>query len=491
MIEAVYEAIKQQKDVRKNLSLFRQCLKEETPKVEIQPEVFINLLSDSDAKVRKNAALALGDIECEEALFSLYHAYEIEEKNFVKSSYLIAMGKLDCKKYLPDFKRRYENLCAIVPTEEEKKHVNEQIKELEKIFLKYEGRTKHKFTGYKEKNSILLTVSKECRGIVCEQLKREKTQMHPLGVVIEAADLTPYLYLRTYRELLFLLDCSKKLEGNPDTIGKELAESNLLEKLEKCHEGAAPFYFRLEIRSSQPLDKRTVFAKRIAAVLEEKSGRRLINSTSDYEVEIRLLQSKDGYFFPCVKLYTIPMRRFSYRKNSIATSIHPATAALMMEIARPYLQEGAQVLDPFCGVGTMLIERDKFIPAGDMYGTDIFGEAIEKARENTALAEKKIAYVNRDFFDFTHEYLFDEIISNMPVKGKKTKEEQSAFYEHFFEKAAKHLKENGVMVLYSNEKGFIKRQMRVDKRFHLLKEYLMREKDEYYLFVIRFKGENA
>ena len=67
MIEAVYEAIKQQKDVRKNLSLFRQCLKEETPKVEIQPEVFINLLSDSDAKVRKNAALALGDIECEEA----------------------------------------------------------------------------------------------------------------------------------------------------------------------------------------------------------------------------------------------------------------------------------------------------------------------------------------------------------------------------------------------------------------------------------------
>lgn len=491
MIEAVYEAIKQQSDVRKNLSLFRQCLKNETLEVEIQPEVFMNLLSDSDAKIRKNAALILGDLGCEEALFSLYHAYETEEKNFVKSSYLAAMGKLNCKKYLPDFKKRYEMLCALVPAEEDKKHINAEIKELEKIFLKYEGRTKHKFTGYKEEHSILLTVSKECREIVCGQIKKDKKQIHPLGVKVETADLKPYLALRTYRELLFFLDCEKKLSENPDKIGQALAESDLLSKLEKCHEGDAPFYFRLEIRSNQPLDKRTVFAKRIAAVLEEKSDRKLINSTSDYEVEIRLLQSKDGYFFPCVKLYTIPMRRFLYRKNSIATSIHPATAALMMEIARPYLQEGAQVLDPFCGVGTMLIERDKFIPAGDMYGTDIFGEAIEKARENTALAEKKIAYVNRDFFDFTHEYLFDEIISNMPVKGKKTKEEQSSFYEHFFEKAAKHLKENGVMVLYSNEKGFIKRQMRVDKRFHLLKEYLMREKDEYYLFVIRFKGENA
>ena len=36
MIEAVYEAIKQQSDVRKNLSLFRQCLKNETLEVEKQ-----------------------------------------------------------------------------------------------------------------------------------------------------------------------------------------------------------------------------------------------------------------------------------------------------------------------------------------------------------------------------------------------------------------------------------------------------------------------
>ena len=59
MIETVYEAIKKQQDVRKNLSLFRQCLKEETLKETAEPEIFIKLLFADDAKVRKNAALVL------------------------------------------------------------------------------------------------------------------------------------------------------------------------------------------------------------------------------------------------------------------------------------------------------------------------------------------------------------------------------------------------------------------------------------------------
>lgn len=44
------------------------------------------------------------------------------------------------------------------------------------------------------------------------------------------------------------------------------------------------------------------------------------------------------------------------------------------------------------------------------------------------------------FFDFTHKYLFDEIISNMPLRGKKTREEQDAFYSQFFDCAGKFLK---------------------------------------------------
>ena len=82
----------------------------------------------------------------------------------------------------------------------------------------------------------------------------------------------------------------------------------------------------------------------------------------------------------------------------MATSIHPAMAATLVKAAEPYLKEDAQILDPFCGVGTMLIERDIAVPAREKYGIDIFGDAIEKAKRNTALANCRVNYIQRDFF---------------------------------------------------------------------------------------------
>lgn len=489
MIETVYGAIEKKEDLRKNLSMFRQCMKEEELPENVNPEVFCSLLEEEDPKVRRNAALILGEIGAQDSLFLLYHAYEKEDKNFVKSSYLTAMGRLDCSAYLDSFQRKYKELCEFVPAEEDKKHINAQIKELDKILLKLQGMQKHKFTGYRQKNKVILTIGREFCGTVKKQVRRGEVKEHPLGVEVLTGDLKPLLEIRTYRELLFSLDCKQKIEPDAAAAGAEIAKSNLLSFLEKCHDGEAPFYFRLEIRSKMPLDKKAEFAKKAATVIEEKSKRKLINSTTDYEVEIRLLQSRDGFFFPCIKLFTIPMQRFSYRKNSIAASIHPSQAALIMQLVRPYLKEDAQVLDPFCGVGTMLMERKWLVSAKDMYGLDIYGEAIEKARENTDLAGERIQYINRDFFDFTHKYLFDEIVTNMPARGKKTKEEQDNFYERFFQKAAQQLKENGILILYSNEIGFVKKQLRLDSRFRLLQEYCMRKKDGYYIFVVRYKGE--
>lgn len=69
----------------------------------------------------------------------------------------------------------------------------------------------------------------------------------------------------------------------------------------------------------------------------------------------------------------------------------------MLYLAKPYLKEDAAVLDPFCGVGTMLIERNKVLPARSLYGIDIYGQAIEGARENTELAGAEISYIQKNF----------------------------------------------------------------------------------------------
>ena len=38
--------------------------------------------------------------------------------------------------------------------------------------------------------------------------------------------------------------------------------------------------------------------------------------------------------------------------------------------------------------------------------------------------------------------------------------------------------------MYSNEKNFVKKQLRIQKNFTMLQEYNMDEKDRYYLFII-------
>jgi 23S rRNA G2445 N2-methylase RlmL len=185
-----------------------------------------------------------------------------------------------------------------------------------------------------------------------------------------------------------------------------------------------------------------------------------------------------------VKCAAFADHRFDYRKNAISASIHPSTAALLMELAAPYLKEDAQIMDPFCGVGTMLIERDRRVPAREMYATDIFGEAIEKGRENAALAGARINFIHRDFFDFRHDYLFDEIITNMPVRGKKTREEMDALYGNFFGKVLEIAQEEATVILYTNELGFVKKQLRLRKQFTLLQETCILDKTGFYLLII-------
>ena len=85
----------------------------------------------------------------------------------------------------------------------------------------------------------------------------------------------------------------------------------------------------------------------------------------------------------------------------------------------------------------MLIERNKAVKAKEMYGLDIFGEAIEKARINAQQAGCRIQFINRDFFTFEHAYLFDEIISDLPqVTQAKPKQEIHELYLEFSEGAA-------------------------------------------------------
>jgi tRNA G10 N-methylase Trm11 len=151
-------------------------------------------------------------------------------------------------------------------------------------------------------------------------------------------------------------------------------------------------------------------------------------------------------------------------------------SALAAELARPWLREGAQILDPFCGTGTLLIERCLAVNADPVYGVDRFGEAVEKARVNAQITDQcrnaPIHFINRDFFEFTHEYPFDEIITELPNEEA----DQTDFAKRFLSKAGSLLKDEAVLVVVTDAPGALKEALRSEKDYTVQQEYLLNER---------------
>ena len=73
-----------------------------------------------------------------------------------------------------------------------------------------------------------------------------------------------------------------------------------------------------------------------------------------------------------------PLHRRSYRQFTRPGSVHPPLAAALVRLARPY--DGARLLDPCCGVGTIPIEAaDQEL---SIIGSDRDKDAITAAKAN-------------------------------------------------------------------------------------------------------------
>ena len=485
MREVIEELLKQE-NTRQNLSRLRSLIKEHECKVQAyellkeHDDLLISFLASEDAKTRKNAALLIGDLQISHLADDLFKAYESENTRFVKSSYLTALLQLDIPQLVPKLVDQKKLLEQTEITEENRKHVDEELREINKILIKYNGIKRHTPILEGVRAELLLTTNKLHREIVRRQLPVKETKLHPLGVIVKTDNIRLIMKVRTYRQMYFMINTEGLLSGDEREMASQLWKSDMYDILRRMHREPGPFYYRIESSADGE------FQSRLSAALDRLSGGKLINSANNYEIVIKLIQTRDGSYFPCLRLCSVKDDRFTYRKNVLSTSIHPSTAALLVELAKPYLKENAQIMDPFCGVGTMLIERKLAVPARDIYATDIYGDAIEMGRENARMAQTGINFIHRDFFDFKHDYKFDELITDMPVRGKQTRSEMELFYERFFDKAKQILAKGGIIVMYSNEIGFVKKQIRLRPEYKLLQETCILDKKGFYLFVIRY-----
>lgn len=489
-----FEHIKKNEDVRQNLISIKAELKSGQGLEELkmlfhkEPGVLVSKLGHEDAKVRKNVALVLGSLGTPECRDVLWKAYRGETQRFVRSVYPQALKGCDCRNLLDRLKEQRRELLAEEETPETEKHRQEELRALNALLAQYEKPKGHRFTGFLRPSDVILITHRDYREATLKQVAEGQCVLLKTGVKVLGGNLESLMKLRTFRELLFCVNTEEELSRA--RVAEGLASSNLLPLLKGVHQGEGPFYFRIECKSRMSLEERSAFTKKLAARLEVLTKGQLVNSTSDYELELRLVETRTGGFYPLVKLFTLPDWRFAYRKNSVAASIRPEQAALFMELAGEYLKKNARVLDPFCGVGTMLIERNYKVHVDTLYGVDIYGSAIAGARENTEIARMTAHYVHRDFRDFTHEYLFDEIVTNFPAKGKTRNGHELEFlYGKFFDRVEELLCPEGLVLLYSHDPAFVRRQLREHETMRLLQEWPMGGKEESCLFAIRYGAE--
>jgi len=490
-VKEIYAQICAGSDLRASLIELKKQMKETDRQDQFREiceghyDVIMKCLADDDPKVRKNAAAVLGLLRIQEALDVLMDAWEAEDTLLVRAEYILAMAELDCESCLDVFHRRLDELRSYEAPENERKHVRAEMAALQELILKKEGAKKHVFSGYHRTNEVILTTLPAFREALAADIPFRKMMLKS-GVRTMVSDMSVVQTGRLWQEMLFVLHGKKRFSADPELLAADLKETDLFGILTENHKGEPPFYFRVGVTGAMPKEETGAFAKKAAAAIERAYNGMLVNSVSNYEAEIRLAVGREGNVTPFLKLFTLPDHRFSYRKYSVAAGMRPQTAAGIMALAKPWLKEYAQVLDPFCGVGTLLLERRYAGPVRSAYGIDIYGEAIQKARANTKLAGMPVNYINRGYFDFTHEYLFDEIVTDMPVMSGD-RPQTDALYRRFFEKSAEVLSGRGRVFCYSREMGMMKKYLRISGRFRLLAEFCILEKSGAYLFVLEKK----
>ena len=509
----------------------------------VEPIILV-CLTHEDAKTRKNAALVLqtiaeeygtdifGDDQVEDTAASdeaptasdlpsaevasyLYAAYKAEETMFVRSAYLEALKCFDCEPYRAKLMERLTFLKEESWAEGDLQHVREERHAIESLFEAPASEMKSEFKGLDREMGILLVIDEAVREAAQTELGAG-ARVVPGGVRLTTSSGKEVQSCRLYKEALFPVPLRKGSQITISNMGSLVADSKLIPMVDELlkaagdstqtgsagenavsvgnaaenagsvvsvgeNAGAREHPFRMEIRSSSDEDRSGAALKRAAAELEEASKGRLRNSKTAYEFTLVLMAKRDGSLSPYIKLPDSTDHRFDYRKNSEATSMSAVMAAEAVQMIRPYLKDGAQVIDPFAGVGTLLIERAKAVPHGDLYATDIYGHAVIGGRENAELAGVNISYINRDFFDFKHDYPFDEVITEFPDLFNKEAEEKEEFFRNFFRSAMEVTADKAMLFLISAEDKAMHKHIRLNPELRIVSEIEFRGHEKIYV----------
>ncbi len=442
-------------------------------------KLLYRLLGSDDAKMRKNIARLMGQLLVPADAIPLAEALEHESKRLVIPSMILALGALKTPEAIAAL-HAYQVKPAQVAAEE--KHVQAELEALKTVLSAFQELPRHTFKDFSSKMPLELRCGCGLERALAEELTAlDVRDVKPGRVTVVAEKWDDLKVSRIWREALIPLSRGVEVAiGNAQAVKAAAvaiaaaAGHKMLAILKDVYGGKTPYAFRIELAGQPELTK--AVARMIEAVGDGKS---LVNVPSNYEAELRIELYK-GQATLYLKLFLTPDRRFAYRKAAVPASIHPANAAGVIRLAKPYLKEEATVLDPCCGSGTLLWERAIYGSCRSLIGVDLQRTALQAAADNYKAARAggirgtrgSCKLICSDFLKYRSEQPVDELFANLPFGNRVgSHEENLRLYKGLAERIPQWVKPGGIAVLYTMEGKLLEQCIYGQSRLKILKRY--------------------
>ena len=175
---------------------------------------------------------------------------------------------------------------------------------------------------------------------------------------------------------------------------------------------------------------------------------KLVPEGGDLEIWVNLLGAE---VIVGLRLSSKAMRHRAYKSAHLPASLRPSAAFALALLSKPTADD--VFLDPFCGAGTILIERALAGRYRLLLGGDIDPQAIAVVRDNIGPRYKPIGIVRWDAgrLPLSGESV-DRIVSNPPF-GRRvgSHRENVRLYRQFFAEVSRLLRHGGRLVLLTSE----------------------------------------
>lgn len=304
------------------------------------------------------------------------------------------------------------------------------------------------------------------------------------GVVTFDYDGRPQdtLELRTAEDIFLLALSLDKLSrdwGDLRLVANQVAESDTFGRAanqlkQQCRLKGRPTYRVIARKYGQHQYRRKDLAEAVIKGVERRfcRGWQLVADNADIEIWANLFGSR---LLAGLRLSDRGMRHRYQRPAEMPASLRPSVAAALVFLTEATAND--TFADPFCGSGTILLERGHIGPAGQIIGGDIGRHPLALSRHNLAAnwpAQTRPPHLLQ--WDAGRLPLatasLDKIATNPPF-GKQIGSPQivKQLYPRFFAEMERVLRPGGRAVVLSSEFELIKAVMRERPGLELLTGY--------------------